>query len=52
MILTRNNANTLLFYILLFLSGYAFVCCGSIGVSEQEIHFFLTLAKKQCMNFV
>lgn len=51
MILTKNNVNALLFYLLLLLSGYAFVCSGSIGVSEQELCFFLTLAEKQCKTF-
>lgn len=51
MILTKNNANTLLFYLFLLSPGYAFVCSGSVGVSEQELCFFLTVAWKQCKTF-
>lgn len=39
------------YYLLLLLSVYAFVCSGSIDVSEQEVCFFLTLAKKHCKTF-
>lgn len=62
MMLKKNNGNMLLFYLVLLLSGYAFVCSGRLGESKQErlvewgsslpsTMFFLALAKKQCKTF-